>query len=211
MGTGEDGDLDISKHKVACQEARSTVDQQIEKIHKEDQKAVGIFRVNLLVIGILSSAISLSIRTDVLATSSFINAHTAIGALALILSSVVAAMAYTSSKFEMGVDPSQVDLASDGDKTREDIYETLSKQYSNWIARNQSVHQFNAYAITWSMILAIAGVVFFAGGVVVGALDIRGSTISYLLLALELLAGAALGLMLNYSDAIFEKLKPQAS
>lgn len=209
--TGGDGDSTAEKLEIACHEARHTVNKQIEKIHKEDRKAVGIFRVNLLVIGILSSALTISIRTEVLATSNFLNAHTAIGGLGLLTSSVVAAMAYTSSKFEMGVDPSQVDIASNDTKSREDFFDTLSGQYSEWIGRNQEVHQFNAYAITWAMILAIAGIAFMTGGIVVGALEIRGSAVSYILLAGEILTALALGFMLYYSDKIFEILKPDGS
>ncbi|WP_152421772.1 hypothetical protein [Haloferax denitrificans] len=211
MGTGRDSDSEESKLAIACGEARHTVDQQIEKIHKEDQKAVGIFRVNLLVIGVLGSALSLSVRTDDLATSGFLNAHTAIGAFALLVSSVVAAMAYTSSKFEMGVDPSQVDLAANGNNSQEDFFQTLSDEYSTWISHNKSVHQFNAYAITWAMILAIVGVVLFSGGVLVGVLQIRGMGVSYGLLALELGVSVVLGMMVYYSDDIFDILKPESS
>jgi len=211
--SGEDGDNTnprTSNLEVACGEARYTVNQQITKIHKEDQKAVGIFRVNLLVLGILTSALSLSIRAEILATSNFLNAHTAIGAFALLTSSVVAAMAYTSSTFEMGVDPSQVDLASDGEMSEQDFLKKLNEEYSEWVAHNNSVHQFNSYAITWAMILAIAGIVFFAGGVIIGVLQLRGAAVSYGLLAVEVGAGVVLGLMVYYSDGIFRKLKPAA-
>ncbi|EMA04268.1 hypothetical protein C438_13188 [Haloferax denitrificans ATCC 35960] len=120
-------------------------------------------------------------------------------------------MAYTSSKFEMGVDPSQVDLAANGNNSQEDFFQTLSDEYSTWISHNKSVHQFNAYAITWAMILAIVGVVLFSGGVLVGVLQIRGMGVSYGLLALELGVSVVLGMMVYYSDDIFDILKPESS
>ncbi|WP_147302029.1 hypothetical protein [Haloferax sp. Atlit-4N] len=184
------------------------MDQQIDKIHREDQKAVGIFRVNLLVLGILSSALSLSTNTNAISTSSFLNAHTAIGVLALLGSSVVAAMAYTSSKFEMGIDPSRVESAANGEWSRKDFFEKLNEEYSGWVNHNNSVHEFNAQAITWAMAFAICGVILFSGGVLVGALQVRGQGLSYAMLIGELAVSLVLGLLVFYSDSIFERLEP---
>ncbi|SFR41955.1 hypothetical protein SAMN04487947_1205 [Halogeometricum rufum] len=208
--SGNGGDEAQLKLEAACREARHTMDQQIEKIHREDQKAVGIFRLNLLVLGILSSALSLSIRTDAIATSHFLNAHTALGALALLGSSVVAAMAYTSSSFEMGIDLSRVEADGNSDKTYKGFYEKLHAEYCDWVTHNQKVHQFNSYAITWAMAIAIAGIVFFAGGIVVGAIQIRGAGISYGMLAAEGFLAAVLGGMVYSSDGIFNTLKPDS-
>ena len=203
--SGDDGGS-YSDLRVACNEARRTLDQQIEKIHKEDQKAVGIFRLNLLVLGILSSGVSLSIRTDTISASNFVNAHVAIGASSLILSTVLAAMTYTSSSFSMGIKPGPVTQAANDGYESGEFLNTLSSEYSNWLEYNQKVHKFNANSIVWAMIFAVAGLVFFIGGIAIGVLQIRGSPESYILLAVELILAMILAGFIYYSDEIFETL-----
>ncbi|RDZ53107.1 hypothetical protein C5C07_15340 [Haloferax sp. Atlit-4N] len=117
-------------------------------------------------------------------------------------------MAYTSSKFEMGIDPSRVESAANGEWSRKDFFEKLNEEYSGWVNHNNSVHEFNAQAITWAMAFAICGVILFSGGVLVGALQVRGQGLSYAMLIGELAVSLVLGLLVFYSDSIFERLEP---
>ncbi|WP_435347261.1 hypothetical protein [Haloarchaeobius sp. HRN-SO-5] len=188
----------------ACLEARETLNHQIEKIHSEDQKAVAIFRANLLVLGVLTSGLSLSVRTDSVVTSDFLNAHTALGTALLILSCLVSAMTYTSSSFQMGVKPGPVNRVINGEISRREFNETLGKSYAEWIGENQRVHDFNATAISWAISFAIAGLFLYMGGALVGILEIKGDPVSYLLLIGELFAGMAVGACVHYSDELFE-------
>jgi hypothetical protein len=206
MSSGEGEQGDIESLQSACTEARYTIDQQIEKIHQEDRKAVGIFRVNLLVLGVLTSGVSFSLRSDDLIATQFLNAHTVIGAGALIFSSVIAAMAYTSSKFKLGVNAEPVEDAVNDSLTHRDFLEKLSEEYSGWLQYNQRVHDFNANAITWAMIFAVSGLVLFLGGIAVGIGQVRGDPISYGLLAADILASIIIGIAVYNSDTIFEKV-----
>jgi hypothetical protein len=192
--------------QIACEEARHTVNQQIEKIHREDRKAVGIFRVNILILGILTSGLSLSMRTNAVVTSQFFNAHTVLGITTLLLSSVIASMTYTSSSFDMGIKPKPVQEVRDGEHDYDAFMDKLADEYSQWLDANQRVHRFNAYAITWSIIFAIAGLVFFMGGIGTGLAETRGQLISYALLGAELVVSLVLGISVYFSDWIFELL-----
>lgn len=201
----EDGNLD-DPLSVACREARHTVDQQIEKIHREDKKAVGIFRVNILILGVLISALSISIKTDAIVTSHFLNAHTSLGVATLLLSSVIASMTYTSSTFDMGIKPAPVEEVCSGEWEYDPFMSKLGDEYAKWVKANQRVHRFNAYAITWSIIFAIVGLVFFMGGIGVGVTESRGAPISYGLLSIEIIICLVLGYCVYNSDSIFKLL-----
>lgn len=167
----------------ACREARHTVDQQIEKIHREDEKAVKLLRVNTLTLGVLASGLSITIQADSIPAEEFLNAHMVVGLLAMIFASIIAAMAYTSSSFESGINPNAVRNSPGMDRRR--FLEKLSFEYSQWIQSNSTVHRFNAHAITWAIAFAISGIMFFIGGFSIGLLQMRVSWQSGLLFLIE--------------------------
>ena len=202
-GSEDDGE---SALQHACGEARHTINHQIEKIHNEDDKAIGISRLNLLVLGVLASGLSLSIRTDQVATLQFLNAHVVLGTLSLVVSTVVASMAYTSSQFEMGLGSDPIEKIADGSISDGDYFEKLGEEYPKWVRNNHKVHRFNSYAITWSLIYSISGFLLFIGGLVIAILGLKGEAISYILLLVEIIAILIVGFCLYYSDQLFETI-----
>lgn len=190
----------------ACEEARYTLDHQIEKIHKEDKKAVGVFRINLLIIGLLLSALTITTRSNSPPLGELINAHTVLGTFAIGTSSLIAAMTYTSSEFQMGVGSPVIRDVATGKMTTKEFDEKLGEKYANWIRRNQVVHQYNAYAISYSISLVIVGLLFYSVGTVVGAESMRGSTLSYVLLTIEIISIAPISLAIFSSDWITEHI-----
>lgn len=190
--------------RYACEEARETLDQQIEKIHREDQKAVKMARVNLLVLGILVGSFSFIFGGGNLTPSEFLSSHTAIGTLLLVASTVLAGMAYSSSHIELGGGPEIISGASG--TSAESFYEALQSKYSDWLEENQAVHKMNAYAIQWVIVLAIVGVLFLVGGFVVGFTETQGSSWSYGLLTAEMLGALVVGGLISRSDVIFRIL-----
>jgi hypothetical protein len=172
----------------ALSEGQKTIGRQVKKIHEEDDKAIGITRLNILVLGILASGLSLSVRTDQVTTSEFLNAHVIFGIAVLIVSTVISSMAYTSSSFEMGIDHNTIQQVTDEEMSSEQYFENVGTAQSTWIKNNHKVHRFNAYAITWALMFSISGFSLFIGGLAIGTVGARGESISYILLIVEFIA-----------------------
>ncbi len=198
---------DSKKESVqyACEEARDTLDQQIEKIHHEDQKAIKMARVNIIVLGVLVSSFSFILTSQRLSSVQFLNSHGAVGALLLVASTILAGMAYSSSRMELGANPVVISKASE--MAPEEFYTKLKDQYKNWLKTNEEVQSMNAYAIQWIIVLSITGVVFIIGGFAVGITSVRGSSWSFVLLALEVLGSLVVGALISRSDSFFRVIQ----
>lgn len=202
----EDASRGLTKAKRhAWSEGQKTIEHQTEKIHQEDDKAIGITRLNILVLGILTSGISLSIRSDRVLASNFLNTHVVLGVASLVVSTIVASMAYTSSSFEMGLGAKPMRDLAEGNISAEKYFEKLGEEYPTWVEKNHEVHRFNSYAITWALIFSIAGFTLLIGGLSVGATGYRGHGMSYILLVVEIGAILILGVLVYYSDLVFNK------
>lgn len=101
--TRDDDSRSSDPVRHACFEARETIDQQIEKIHREDEKAIRMARVNFIVIGILTSSLSFIVQNSDIVAKHFVNAHNVVGLFFMLFSTLIAGMTYTSSTFEMGI------------------------------------------------------------------------------------------------------------
>lgn len=185
----------------ACKEARHTMDQQIDKIHREDQKAVKIFRVNLLFLSIAASGVALAVQAKEITAAQFGNAHLLIGSVLIFLSTLTAAMAYTSSNFRMGVKPTVIEDAQS--MTRYEYLDKLSDEYSIWVKENHKVHRINAHTINAALILALASLLFFGGGFGVGVTSAKGALSSYVALGLEVIIALIVGGLVYWSNDIF--------
>lgn len=88
-------------------EARQTVAAQKETLDDIDAKASRILRLNVLLIGVIVSAISIAgssgDSTALGATSSFTNLYMKAGVGSLVLSTVLSAITYTASELDVGV------------------------------------------------------------------------------------------------------------
>ena len=204
MPDGESSSIDDLCH--SCAEGRHTIDKQIEKIHREDQKAVGITRLNMLLLGLFASAVSVSLRTEQITTSEFFNIHVGFGTIALLLSTFIAAMAYTSSTFKLGVSPKPLEEVKGGDVAGREYYEILSGKYQEWIKRNRKVHKFNAVAIAYALVLVLCGLLFFLTGISVGVAGLRGEPVSWGMLIVVVLISPVIAFFVLNSDDTFEAI-----
>jgi len=203
-GPDDDSEAYVENLRSACLEARHTMDKQVARIQGEDDKAVKLLRVNILTLGVLASGLSITVQADRIPVAGFFNLHIGAGILLMLVSSVIASMAYTSSNVEAGIDPTAVQKT--GRLSRVAFLEELSESYGVWIQRNTVVHRFNAYALTWAIAFAISGIIYFVGGFSVGLLEIRGSRLSIVVFVAELLSGVVIvGLLFN-SDEIFNRV-----
>lgn len=152
-----------------CREARHTVDHHIDRIHKVDQKAVGIFRVNLLLIGILLTSLTIVINVDDVSIGPFFNIWSFGSLFFLVLSTFFASITYTSSEYDLGISPELIEDFQNGQYgSAEDFHEELADLYKEWMVHNRTMGRFNAYLITISIAAAFNGIVLLLGGGFIG-------------------------------------------
>lgn len=168
---------DVSRLSRTCDESRLVVTQQIAAVRQIDRKAIKILRANILLLGLVFTALSILVRTDV-DPGQFINLHVVIGGLALFISAFFAATTYLVTEVETGVGATAVRRSADGDLTETEFHRKLAKGYANWISHNESAIRVNALFASLMVISVVNGLTFLVSGAIVGALDLSFTTLS---------------------------------
>lgn len=165
----EDGNREPSDElqESVCTEARLTLNQQLSRIEMYDRKAVGLFRSNILLAGVLLSGLTIAIRTDGIQPGEFLNIWGGVGVFSLGVSTVLCAMAYTSSSYAMRITPNVIEnVERDEYDTASKFNEQLRDLYKGWLNYNRNTGDFNSYLITFGIILLMNSIVYFIGAVV---------------------------------------------
>lgn len=189
-----------------CSEARDTLDQQIYRNEQVDQKALGIFRLNLLLMGLLLTVFTLIVNTDV-QEGRFINVWS-IGALILLLiSTLFAAMTYTSTSYDVGISIDTIEDSKYGryDSTT-DFERDLRDIYKEALDHNNKIGQFNAYFITIAIVGLLNSIILFTGAIGVGFSEFYKTPVSAGLFILSLVSFVVVDLLIWKADWIFAKI-----
>lgn len=184
----DDDELDV--RDIACREARQSLNEQLQVVRGSDEKAIGLFRANLFITGLLLTGFAVTFRNDNgLVAHEFLNIWSGLGLLLLFFSTGFAAVAYTSSAVDVGISPA---VLNDVEKSRYDIEELktdLIQLYGDWLDYNRNVVRFNSYLLTLSIILAFDALVLLSGGVFIGFFKMK---LSFMSIILVLATGIAL-------------------
>ena len=151
-----------------CDEARYTVEQQIETINDIDTKSNQILRINALIIGALLTVFSISARSPQFSADDFINVYTTAGITSLIVSTGLAGLTYTASDTEPGIQDNEIRNLINSDPSVVDHYEDLAGGYASWIEFNDETNIRNAPLITGTILLLVVGVTWLSFGVAEG-------------------------------------------
>jgi hypothetical protein len=152
------------------EEARVTVDKQIETLNDIDTKASRILRVNIVLIGVLVSVASIvaqngsSANADTLMIEPYINLYMMVGVGSLILSTAFAAITYTASELDVGLSSENLKTLLDADFPKDKVEELVVKNYIVRINFNRSTNIRNIPLIQATIILIIAAIASFALG-----------------------------------------------
>lgn len=206
----EDVDFDGDPEQLAelRSEARETVDAQRETLNDIDTKASKILRLNVALIGILISVLSIAIQvgpdseTGLGNADPFVNVYTEIGLGALVLSTAFAAMTYTASELDVGVSSENLSKLLKAGFTREETEELLVQNYIMRINFNRSTNLRNIPLIQLTIVLIVSAIVSFVLGLYHG---VSGSVPIWLWLSsIVLLGGVVLvsGLVTQVRRAI---------
>ncbi|USZ66715.1 hypothetical protein NGM10_08145 [Halorussus salilacus] len=150
-------------------EARETVDVQKETLADIDTKASRILRLNVLLIGVIVSALSITTRngdsgTTWFGVDSLANVYTTLGIGSLVLSTALAATTYTASELDVGVNSDNLTTLLRADLPTQEAQELLVKNYIVRINFNRSTNIRNIPLITSTVVFVVFGIVFLSLG-----------------------------------------------
>lgn len=158
-----DGDTQTARR--LSEEARETIDNQLDTLDDIDAKAMSILRLNVLLVGVILTAVSVAVEIDAVVLGELNNGYVAIGVGSLVLSTALAAITYTSSDSEVGIDGESIRAAVDASLDEEEFEAATAQSYAAWIEFNDRTNVMNAPVITLTMLLVVIGLVHLAIGV----------------------------------------------
>jgi len=175
-------DIDFSGYSdqlpVLRAEARKTVNAQRETLDDIDTKASKILRLNVALIGILVSVVSLAIQfapdseSGIGRIEPFVNVYTEVGIAALVLSTAFAAVTYTASEVEVGVSSENLTNLLRADFSQSESEELLVKNYIMQINFNRSTNVRNIPLFQLTMVSAILAIISLVLGLYRGVVGI---------------------------------------
>lgn len=198
MASDERGRTDGTRR---LEEARRSLDAQIEKIQTTDRVAVNLFRVNIVFAGILLTGLSLTVRSQEFTVGQFVNACSVFGLVALWFALFSSAVTYTTTSIDLGVSGSFLKKANRGEHGRRDEFEgVLVEKYDEWMSHNAKVATVNRYLLVGSIIVTLSAVNLFTAGAFVGLQGVKLTLIDIGLLIITLLVSVVAGAVIWYSQ-----------
>jgi hypothetical protein len=157
-------DYDIESYRHALEEARRTLDQQLDAFNDVNEKAWRIVQLNGLIATVYVSAVAnamegltFSIRPIILIIS---------GLTMMAASVFLAASGQEAKTVTIGQGPEAFESLRDNDPSEiAYLYETL-KDYESWIDQVSGKTEKNGETVNIAKWLSILGVVFISGGTV---------------------------------------------
>ncbi|WP_336136637.1 hypothetical protein [Natronomonas amylolytica] len=183
------------------EEARKTVDAQRQTLNDIDTKASKIFRLNLVLIGLLVSILSIVTQfgpdppSGIDALELFVNIYTQIGIAALVLSTAFAAITYTASELDVGVSSENLAALLEADFSETEAEELLVKNYIMRINFNRSTNVRNIPLIQLTIAFVVFAIISFVLGVyrgITGAVPIWLLGAAFLLILFVVLVSGVL-------------------
>jgi hypothetical protein len=159
---------DVELLRELRDEARVTVEGQQQTLSDVDTKASRILRINLVLLGIIVSAISIAAQNGGTgnagqpALDPLLNVYAELGVLSLVLSTVFAGITYTASELDVGVSADNVQSLLDAPYSTETIEELLVKNYIVRINFNRSENIRNIPLIQLTILLVLAAMILFS-------------------------------------------------
>lgn len=159
--------------QIAREEARETIDKQIQAINDIDEKAVQIFRLDILIISLIIAASSITIQSNELGDiSSFVNLYTAFAVASFTFSALLAGVTYSATSVRSGVSHRDIEKMMDEEYGPTELYEKLLRSYTKWIQQNYVTNTQSALWYTGAFIAAILAIVFLFLGLVIALISV---------------------------------------
>ena len=163
---------EIAGLEASLEEARRFLDEQLSSIDNVDGKAIQLFQLVTVLVGVALSALSFVYRGREPAAAELLNPF-ALGGIAFLVGAMAAAaVTYATGEYHAGVGADDlrwiVDEGYADGEFRRDLYEDLLVGYADWIEANGRANQRQSVFITVTILAIIYGVASLSVGVVVG-------------------------------------------
>lgn len=167
----EDIDVELGHRTLTIlrSEANQTVQRQLDTLADIDDKASRILRLNVLLVGVVVSALSIASQFDAVTGEPLVeqlrNPYVELGVASLVVSTALAAVTYSATEYDVGVSADNVTKLLLADISTDEIEALLLKNYVARINFNRSVDVRNIPLVTATVVFALIGVVLLALGV----------------------------------------------
>lgn len=182
------GDTEAARR--LCEEGRTTIDHQLQSLDDIDSKAISLLRVNIILVGLILTAASFISDSQTTTLTDIFNPYFAVGVVALIGSSALAALTYTASDSEVGIEDDAIEAVLGADLSELELEVAIAESQSHWIRFNNRTNLINAPLITLTTVLIVVALVHLAIGVydaVIGSQTLAIAIASWVLLVLLVL------------------------
>ncbi|WP_135825378.1 hypothetical protein [Halorussus ruber] len=157
----------LKRAKLAREEARETLSEQAATLSDIDEKAMQIFRANVVLTGIIVSGVSIAVQANEADTTAILNPFTKFGAVLLFTATVLASATYTSTSEEIGVSSDDItENILNRDYKYTLVEEGLAEEYSSWISQNYRSNVQNALLFTLTLLATVMAICYFFLGAI---------------------------------------------
>lgn len=169
MAADETEDDHVPALRLAREEGRRTLEEQLATLDDIDAKALAVFRLDIALVGVVLSGLSVAAASDVTAITAFFNLGTGVGLGLFVLSAVAAGLTYVTGGHHIGAGPAGIERAA---TVPEPAYlEWLVAGYADWIRVNERANHRKALLVTLAMVGAVGGTLALGVGVVSAITD----------------------------------------
>ncbi|WP_049937887.1 hypothetical protein [Haloplanus natans] len=155
--------------EASLEEARRFLDEQLSSIDNVDGKAIQLFQVVTVLVGLLLSLLSFVYGGRAADALQLLNPVTLAGIAVLVGAMAAAAITYSTGEYHAGIGPEDLRWIATGGyedgEFRRGLYDDLLLGYADWIEANQRANERQGVFITVTILAIIYGVALLAVGV----------------------------------------------
>lgn len=169
MGSASDGPAerphDIEALRTTLEESRSVIDHQVQTFNDVDSKAAQTFRLEVILLGLLVTALTFVLRTDPMTIDPYLNPYTAWGIISLEISFITAVIVYSSTSIQTGVGPNDIGRLISRRYTERDWLILLLRSTGEWIRFNEQQQAWNGLLLSVSHAALVLAVLLLSAGI----------------------------------------------
>lgn len=179
--SGDDDTPTQAAVETLLEHTERTLEYQIDTLSDVDDKAIRVYRANVLFVSVLVGGVSIAARTDG-PIRQVVNLNSVTGMALLVGSLAAGALTYRSSDLEAGVSPDLISETAESARDEARTVHAVLDRYGTQIERNDAVLERNARLMTYTTIATVNGIAYVAAGTFVAFAVEPGTPFTYALL-----------------------------
>ncbi|TKX87629.1 hypothetical protein EXE43_02200 [Halorubrum sp. SS5] len=156
----------VERSRLAREEGRQTLSEQTETLSDIDEKAIQIFRIDLLAASVLVTGFSIAVgNSQGGGYEQYLTLYTGTGALLLLASMIFASITYTSTANQIGISRNAInDSILNQDFDYDLVQEQIAKKYGDMIYENFKKNATNVLFFTLTLMSTVAALCYISIG-----------------------------------------------